>query len=436
MIRPRLVLATLSLLLAAPAAASDCTVFDGATVHLPEGPREGVTVVILGDRIADVGSNLGLAPTSGGLLFRGQTCTLVKLPAAAVITPGLITVGGQLGLVEIGLESRTRTHDAGGDSIRAAHVVADSYDPRSSVIAVARLEGITTAIVEPTGGMIAGQSAAVDLAGATQAEAVIRRSAAMSGAVTTGSPSEGLRRLSELFDDARRFAANRRAYDENRSRPFVASRLDLEALQPLLQGDIPLILSADRASKIEALIRFAEAEGVRLVIRGAAEGWRHADALAEADIAVIINPLIYGPGSFDQREARPDNAQLLAEAGVDVIISTRSAHFARSLRQLAGNAVRGGMDHTAAVRAITSTPARVFGLSDRGEIARGAFANLVIWSGDPLEIGTRVETMLIAGRAVELTSRQTDLFERYRELPGSPVPPLSLPGTEAVPPGE
>jgi cytosine/adenosine deaminase-related metal-dependent hydrolase len=158
------------------------------------------------------------------------------------------------------------------------------------------------------------------------------------------------------------------------------------------------------------------------------------DALAEADIAVIINPLIYGPGSFDQREARPDNAQLLAEAGVDVIISTRSAHFARSLRQLAGNAVRGGMDHTAAVRAITSTPARVFGLSDRGEIARGAFANLVIWSGDPLEIGTRVETMLIAGRAVELTSRQTDLFERYRELPGSPVPPLSLPGTEAVPP--
>ncbi len=181
---------------------------------------------------------------------------------------------------------------------------------------------------------------------------------------------------------------------------------------------------------------FAEAEGIRLVIRGAAEGGRHAEALAAADIAVILNPLVYGPGSFDQREARPDNAQLLQEAGVDVIISTTSAHFARSLRQLAGNAVRGGMDHTAAVRAITSTPAAVFGLNDRGEIARGAYANLVVWSGDPLEIETRVEGLFIGGQAVELTSRQTELFDRYRERPGSPVPALSLPGTDPVPAAE
>lgn len=426
-------LAALTLPLAAPAAAGDCTVFEGARVHLPEGPRDGFSVVVLDGRIADVGSNLGLAPAPGGVLFRDRTCELVKLASTDVITPGLVTVGGQLGLVEVGMEAATRTHDASGDEVRAAHVVADSYDPRSSVIAVQRIQGITSAVVEPTGGMIAGTSAWVDLAGATQAEAVIARSVAMPGAVTTGSPSEGLRRLSELFDDGRRYAANRRAFEENRSRPMTASRLDLEALQPLLSGDVPLVVGADRASEIEALIRFADAEGIRLVIRGAAEAWRHADALAEADIAVIINPYVYGAGSFDEREGRADNAHLLQHAGVDVIISTSSAHFARGLRQLAGNAVRGGMDHTAAVRSITSVPAEVFGVTDRGEISRGAYANLVIWSGDPLEISTRVEAMLIGGAEVDLTSRQTDLFDRYRQLPGSPVPDLELPGTADVP---
>ncbi|MCP4871956.1 MAG: amidohydrolase family protein [Proteobacteria bacterium] len=434
---PRLALlcAALTLPLAAPALAGDCTVYEGARVHLPEGPRDGFSVVVLDGRVADVGSNLGLAPAPGGLLFRDRTCTLVKLAATDVITPGLVTVGGQLGLVEVGMEGATRTHDAGGDEVRAAHVVANSYDPRSSVIAVQRIQGITSAVVEPTGGMIAGSSAWVDLLGATQAETVIATSVAMPGAVVTPSPSEGLRRLSELFDDARRYAANRRAFEENRSRPLVASRLDLEALQPLLAGDVPLVLGADRASEIEALIRWSEDEGIRLVIRGAAEGWRHAAALAEADIAVIINPYVYGPGSFDQREGRADNARLLSEAGVDVIISTSSAHFARGLRQMAGNAVRGGMDHTDAVRSITSTPAEVFGITDRGEISRGAYANLVIWSGDPLEISTRVKTMLIGGAEVDLTSRQTNLFDRYRELPGSPVPDLPLPGPSAVPAG-
>jgi len=436
MIARILLLCVLGLPFAAPAAAADCTVFSGARVFLPEGPRDGFSVVVQGDRIVDFGSNLKLAPAPGGVLFRDQPCALVKLADTDVITPGLVTVGGQLGLVEVGMEGATRTHDAGGDEVRAAHVVADSYDPRSSVIAVQRIEGITSAVVEPTGGMIAGQAAWVDLAGATQADAVIRRSVAIPGSVLTGSPSEGLRRLSELFDDARRYHANRRAVEENRSRPLAASGLDLDALQPLLDGEVPLILSADRASEIEALIRFAEAEQIRLIIRGAAEGWRHAAALAKANIAVIINPYVQGAGSFDQREGRADNAALLQQAGVRVIISTSSAHFARGLRQLAGNAVRGGLDHTAAVRSISSVPAEVFGLAGQGEISRGAVANLVVWSGDPLEIGTRVRTMLIHGREVDLSSRQTDLFDRYRSLPGSPVPDLSLPGTAPVPAAE
>ncbi len=434
----RFVVVLLSALLLAPGAASAaCTVLQGGTVHLPEGPRAGFTVVLVDDRIADVGSEIpSLTSDADGPRFRDEPCALVELGEGDVVTAGLVTTGGQLGLVEVGLESRSRHHDAEGDPVRAAHVVARSYDPRSAVIAPQRIHGITSAVIEPTGGMVAGQAAVVDLGGATLAEAVAHESVAMVASLNSGSPSEGLRRLSELLDDARAYAANRRAFEQNASRPYVASRLDLEALQPVLAGDLPLVLSADRASVIEAIVAWAADEEVRVVLKGGAEAWRHADALAGAGIAVVLNPYVTGPGSFDQIEGRADNAALLAAAGVDVIISTRSAHFARNLRQLAGNAVRAGMDHAAAVRAISATPARVFGASDRGEIARGAYANVAVWSGDPLEIATRCTRLFIGGAEVELTSRQTDLLERYRELPGSPLPGLPLPGTEDVPPSE
>lgn len=447
------------LLLPAAASADDrvCTVILGGTVYAPEGPRDDLVIVLLGERIADARPKVEdlqfagpsgtrpsgrsadaerhpPAPASGSgegaqtARFRGQhDCAVIKLDEGAVVTTGLVSVGGQLGLVEVGMESATRTSDGGGEPVRASHDVADSYNPRSAVIPVARISGITSAIIEPTGGMIAGQAAWVDLSGGSQEEAVVRRGVSFPASFASASRGEAIGRLRELLDDARTHLDDPRALAGNRSRPYTASRLDLEALAPVLEGTAPLVIGANRASDIEALIRFAEAEEIRLVIRGGAEAWLHADALARAGVAVIINPLVYGPGGFGQIEARPDNARLLAEAGVSVIISTGSAHFARNLRQLAGNAVRGGMDHLAAVRSITSVPAEVFGQTDRGEIARGAVANLVIWSGDPLELSSAVQHLFIGGRSIELRSRQTELLERYRTLPGSPVPALEVP---------
>ena len=142
---------------------------------------------------------------------------------------------------------------------------------------------------------------------------------------------------------------------------------------------------------------------------------------------MIVDPMVYGPGSFDQVEARPDNASLLHKAGVKVIIATGSSHFARNLRQKAGNAVRGGLDHETALQSITSTPAEVFGLSERGRIEAGAIANLVSWSGDPLELSSQPLEVLVRGKVMPLTSRQTRLFDRYRQPPGTPVPPPALP---------
>ena len=412
-----------------PALAGECTVFSGGTAHLPEGPRDGFTVVVNDGRIVDAGSQIPDLEATGASTARWgeRSCAAVELESGQVLTPGLVQVGGQLGLIEVWGEQSTRHSDAGGPPVRAAHDVADSYDPMSMAIPVTRREGVTSAVIEPSGGMVAGQGAWVDLAGTSQAEAVSRRGVAMYASLTSASRGEGIRRLRELLDDARSYAADRRAFDRNESRQYVAGRLELEALQPVIRGEMPLLVGADRAADIEALIRFATAEDVELIIGGGAEAWMHADALAAARIPVLVNPLGQDPGSFDKLQARHDGVALLSEAGVQVLISNRSGLFARQLRWLAGNAVRFGMDHTAAIRSITSVPAAVFGMADRGEISRGARADLVVWSGDPLEISTRALQVMIDGRFVDLRSRQTELLERYRELPGVPLPGLPLP---------
>lgn len=423
---------TIALFLAwSPALADDCTVFMGGTTYLPEGPRDGYTVVVDQGRIVDLGSEIpGVELAGAAALWGERRCGLVQLDSGQVLTPGLVQVGGQLGLIEVWGEPSTRHADAGGPPIRAAHVVADSYDPMSMAVPVGRREGITSAVIEPTGGMVAGQGAWVELAGSSQAEAVAGRSVAMFASLSSASRGEGIRRLRELLADARAWAADRRAFDQNRSRPLVAGPLELEALQPVIRGELPLVVGADRAADIEALIRFAESEGIELIIGGGAEAWMHAEALAQAGIPVLINPLGQDPSSFDKMQARHDGVALLSEAGVKVLISNRSGLFARHLRWLAGNAVRFGMDHTAAIRAITTTPAEVFGMTDRGEISRGAQADLVVWSGDPLEISSAALQVMIDGRFVDLSSRQTELLDRYREMPALPLPGLSLPAQE------
>ncbi|MCB9792445.1 MAG: amidohydrolase family protein [Alphaproteobacteria bacterium] len=408
----------ITLLLASAAAlAADCLVFEGATVYLPDGPAEGVSVKVVGARIEAVGPALDPAG-----------CERVDA-SGHVLTPGFVDAHTTLGLVEVGMVGSS--HDEGGGA--ASYRVIDGYNPRSSLIPVARVSGITTALAVPSGGPIAGQSAAVDLAGATQAEALIEPSVAFYAALGPNI-GQSLDTLAKLFDDARHWARHQGEHDQNRTREYVAHAVDLEALQPLLRGERPLVVNADRASDIEALLRFAEAQQIRLILRGGAEAWLHAEDLAAAGVPVMLDPYVYYPSDFDQLHARPDNAALLHAAGVQVIIPSGSAHFARGLRQLAGNAAREGLPHQAALDAITSTPAEVFGLEGYGRIEPGAVANLALWTGDPLELRTRLVGLHVRGQAVTLETRQTQLRDRYMQLPGTPLPPLPLP--ESMPPAE
>jgi hypothetical protein len=213
------------------------------------------------------------------------------------------------------------------------------------------------------------------------------------------------------------------------------SRLDLQALVPVVRGQVPLAIAADRASDILVALRLAREFRLRLVLIGAAEGWMVAREIATAGVPVVVNPLQNIP-SFERLGATLENAGRLASAGVHVALASFETHNARKLKQGAGNAVAHGMPYAAALRAVTLTPAEIWGVADRyGSIEPGKDADLVIWDGDPFELTTRVEHVFIRGREVPPDTRQRELFERYRHVsnPGDAARP-SL--TTITPAGE
>jgi imidazolonepropionase-like amidohydrolase len=418
----------------APAAAqAECTVLFGARVFDSAGAlSSGTTHLVVDDASGTVvasydGEFPGAATANGRGTWSDRDCAWVDATGKQ-IARGFVDPISTLGLVEVGMEGRTRNQDPGGpERIRASFDASEAYDPSSVVLASARREGITSVVIHPSGGMVSGVATWVTLTGTTQAEAVADAPLAMRMSSTTSSRAGGLDALRDLFADVRDYEANRSSYDRNGRREYIASKRDLEALIPVIQRRMPIVLSADRASDIEALLRFAEEERVELVIDGGAEAHLHAAALATAKIAVIVRPLVYGAGSFDQIQARRDGTKILDEAGVTFLFSARSAHFSRKLRQLAGNAVREGLAHASAMVALTSGVDAAFKTFGHTDLRTGAVADVVVWSGDPLEIASRPERMFIRGAAVSLDGRHEALLERYRTLPGSPMPALTLP---------
>ena len=176
------------------------------------------------------------------------------------------------------------------------------------------------------------------------------------------------------------------------------------------------MFSASRRSDIETALRIAAEFDLHAVVTGGTEAWQLAEALAASGVPAVVNPTSNIP-RYDGLSARLDNAALLETGGVTVIISSFSGHQVRNIRQLAGNAVGHGMSHEGALRAITVNPARMLGLDGYGTLEAGSIANVVVWSGDPLELSSAAEHVFIRGTAIPMTSRQKDLLNRYRSLP-------------------
>jgi imidazolonepropionase-like amidohydrolase len=228
-----------------------------------------------------------------------------------------------------------------------------------------------------------------------------------------------LLRLRELFHDVRQYARRRDDFERNQMRKVAASRLDLEALLPLLDGALPLVVEVNRAADIQNVLRFGGQHKLQLVLTGCEEGWLVAREIAAAGVPVIVSALPNLPRSFDALGARLENAALLAKAGVKVALSPRdfTFHGSRTLRLEAGNAVANGLPWESALAAITRRPAEIFNVDDEvGVLASGKLADVVVWTGDPFEPLTRPRHVFIGGREMPAVSRQTELRDRYRDL--------------------
>jgi len=412
-----LVLGTLLAGLAAPAPAQDLAILNGKVHPVSGPPVEGATVVVRDGRIATVGIDVEVPEGVPRIDASG-----------GVVTPGLFDPHSQIGVVEVDLEASTRDDRMADaeDPVTAAFTPVDGLNPRSTLIPYVRLGGLTTVATGPprSGGLVTGTVSVVDLSGETIEEMVSRRTAAIvaaygeSGAsVAGGSRGAAALRLREVLEDARFWRDNRAAFDAGRSRELAESRLDLEALQPVLTGEIPLVVRAERASDIETVLEIAGEYGIRPVILGGAEAWMVADRLAAEDVPVILKPLTSTPEEFERLGARFDNAARLHEAGVSIAFTTFENHRADEITQEAGNAVRFGLPWDAALEAITRTPARIYGVDDEyGSIEPGNVANLVVWPGDPLELSSYPTAVVIRGRKVPEWSRQRELLERYRTI--------------------
>lgn len=388
----------------------------------------GILFAIIALVGADVHVGDGEVIRGGQILIEGQKITAVgrqiKLPAGAkvidvsgkVVTPGFIDPASTLGLVEISGVAASNDANAGGDPIRAAQRATDSYNPHSAVIPIQRAHGVTTILTAHRGGLIGGQAAVYTLNGVSPILAPAGITVHLGGR-HEAARGAGVVKLREVLDDARVYARRRGDFERNRSRAFSTSRLDLDALQPVLARKIPLLVAVNRRSDIRVVLDLAREFGVRIIILGGAEAWQEAEALAAAKVPVILDPVANQPANFDAIHTRGDAAVRLTQAGVVVAFSTFSAHNVRKLRQWAGNAVRAGLGHGDALAAVTRNPAQILGLEDRGVIRVGGAADLVVWSGDPFEFSTRVEALYIEGNTVSLAHRQRALFERYRTVP-------------------
>src|SRR6185503_17770984 len=241
-----------------------------------------------------------------------------------------------------------------------------------------------------------------------------------------GARGAAMLRLREALEDAKDFAQNRKAWETAQHRDYPLSRLDLEALGPVVRGELPLAVSANRASDLLATMRLAGEYKLKLILLGAADGWMVAPQLAAAKVPVVIDPMTNIP-DFESLGATLENAGRMQRAGVTVMFASFDAHNSRDLRHAAGEAVAYGMPWEAALRALTVVPAQVWGIADRyGTIEVGKDADLVVWSGDPFELLTSAEHVFIAGREVPPDTRQRELLQRYRKV-GEALPPAYRP---------
>ncbi|HET8648016.1 MAG TPA: amidohydrolase family protein [Vicinamibacteria bacterium] len=398
----------------------------GARVVPVSGPvLEKATVLVSGGRITAVGAEVAVPEGVETIDAAGQT-----------LYPGLIDALTVLGLTEIGsVPGSVDVSEVGDVNPQARAWVA--LQPHSDLIPVARANGVTAALAAPGGGLISGQSALIRLAGTTPAELVIKGPAAMHIEYPSGRPAfdfaqlfqepelktfeereqekkknqeKALRRLGGLLDEARAFAQGRQA--SLSSRPDLA----LESLAPAARGQVPVVVRADTEADIRGAVAFTSARGLKAIIAGGADAWRCAALLKEKEVPVLLSVDRVPRREDEPYDAAYANAAALHRQGVRFAIVTDDASQSRNLPYEAAMARAYGLPAEAALRAITLSPAEIFGVADRlGSIEAGKAASLVLATGDIMDARTQVTRVWIDGRPQSLETRHTRLYQQFKD---------------------
>jgi imidazolonepropionase-like amidohydrolase len=388
---------------------------------------ENGTVVIRDGKIAAVGANVNVPAGAQTIDARGL-----------FVYPGMMDVGTQLGLVEIGqgASGTVDTSELGDLNPNAKAIIA--INPHSAHIAVTRVDGVTSALSLPAGGLISGQAALINLVGTTPLEMSVLPYAALvinyprianrggdfGGGQQSTNLSEALtasarqvEQIRKMLRDAEAYGRAIDAYEKDKSLPRPDQNLVLEALLPYIRGQHPVIFRADRESEMRGAIRFAEEMKLRPIILGGDDSWKIASFLKEKNVPVILTGILSLPlREDDTYDALYEVAAKLQQAGVRFCISTGNNGAAvRNLPFHAGMAAAYGLPKAEALKAVTLYPAQILNVADRmGSIEVGKIANLVVTDGDLLETRTHVRRLFIDGRDVPLTSRHTELYDAFK----------------------
>src|SRR5215510_5228030 len=355
------------------------------------------------------------------------------------VYPGMIDAGTNMGLVEVpqGANGTADTSEVGELNPNAKAIIA--VNPHSAHIAVTRVEGITNTLTAPTGGLISGQAALINLLGTSPKEmAVVSQVALVINYPRIGGGGGGfggfqqqpanladtltanerqLEQIRKMLRDAEAYGRAQDAYEKDKSLPRPDRNVVLEPLVPYVRGEQPVIFRADREAEIRGAIRFAEEMKLKPIILGGNDAAKVASLLKEKNVPVILTGILSLPVREDDAyDSLYENAAKLQEAGVRFCISTGDAGAeVRNLAQYAGMASAFGLSKADAVKAVTLYPAQILNVADRlGSIEVGKMANLVVTDGDLLEIRTRIRYLLIDGRSVVLTSRHTELNDAFK----------------------
>ncbi len=403
----------LSLSLFSSIAMSESYLIKNATLHTAtaKGMLKNADILIENGKIKDVGQDLSASKEATVIDGKGKH-----------VTPGLINASTTMGLVEISAVSSTVDSATTNHNMGAAFNIAAAINFRSTLVPHNRINGLTRAIVLPRSSesIFAGQGAAIALQSSMQGMlneniAQVAFYGDQGAGIAGGSRAAAMRILEQALIDARYLRSHEARYLPGFRWEFSLPVTDLKALYPVLERKTPLIITANRSDDILRLISLAKKHRFNLVISGGGEAWMVAEELADAGVPVIMDPMRNLP-QFESLSVRLDGAAKLYQAGVTLLFTGGGTHNGYLVRQSAGNAVAYGLPAEAAIEAMTINTAEVFSIKDYGQLEVGMEADLVIWDGEPLELTSTPDMVLIQGKSQPLVSRATRLRDRYWEL--------------------